>query len=383
MFTPTHEQALADYLRDIAAAKADSSSMAAMLIEQDSQLNALWGQIDYIIYIVQNGECIRTILGGEAEKELAEITDTDEVTVLLDDGTHTLQTGGVFSEQVEYAVKWIQKASAVIGGKEVAVEAKTESIASLQKQLGKEIEQEKRQAIQEQIDALESGIRLLYQGDAEGAGLYGLMRQAVLLAVERADTQTLYHTALTGQEKVEQRFAEAMGDLLRDGYWSNTSYAPGQERLLYLEACEVMAQLSRPSVTYSVTVQSLSGVSGYEQERFRCGMALRIWDEQLRLNDWAYVTKLVEYPKTPEKDSITITNDLTSIGGLSLDSVIARITGIAETLSQKKALYDRSQAISPDGTIPARRLEGMIDVLRTRLSAAVSNWYTDGDGNII
>lgn len=29
-------------------------------------------------------------------------------------------------------------------------------------------------------------------------------------------------------------------DLLRDGYWSNTAYAPGQEELLYLEASEVM-----------------------------------------------------------------------------------------------------------------------------------------------
>ena len=43
------------------------------------------------------------------------------------------------------------------------------------------------------------------------------------------------------------------GDLLRDGYWSNTAYAPGQEELLYLEAAEVMAALSKPSVTYTVT----------------------------------------------------------------------------------------------------------------------------------
>ena len=45
---------------------------------------------------------------------------------------------------------------------------------------------------------------------------------------------------MAGQEDIERRFAEAMGDLLRDGYWSNTAYAPGQEELLYLEATEVM-----------------------------------------------------------------------------------------------------------------------------------------------
>lgn len=52
-------------------------------------------------------------------------------------------------------------------------------------------------------------------------------------------------------------------------------------------------------------------------------------------------------------------------------------------LNQKKALYDRSKAISGDGSIPAQRLEGMIDVLKTRLSSSISNWYTDENGNLI
>ena len=63
--------------------------------------------------------------------------------------------------------------------------------------------------------------------------------------------------------------------------------------------------------------------------------------------------------------------------------MIARITGIAEVLNQKKALYDRSKAISDNGSIPAQRLEGMIDVLKTRLSSSISNWYTDENGNLI
>ena len=84
----------------------------------------------------------------------------------------------------------------------------------------------------------------------------------------------------------------------------------------------------------------------------------------------------------PEKDSITISNDLTSIGGVSLDSIISRITGIAEIVHKSKSLYDRSKAISEDGSIPAKRLEGMIDVLKTRLSSSVSNWYTDDQGNL-
>ena len=58
----------------------------------------------------------------------------------------------------------------------------------------------------------------------------------------------------------------------------------------------------------------------------------------------------------------SITNDLTSIGSVSLDNIISQITGIADTVNQKKALYDRAKVISDNGSIPAQRLEGMIDV---------------------
>ena len=144
-----------------------------------------------------------------------------------------------------------------------------------------------------------------------------------------------------------------------------------------------MSSLCKPSVSYTVSIQNLSGISGYEQERFTNHTALRIWDEALSLNDKAYITKLVENPETPEKDAVTISNDLTSIGGITLDGILRRITGIAEIVNQRKALYDRSKAISDNGSIPAQRLEGMIDVLKTRLSSSVSNWYTDENGNLI
>lgn len=128
----------------------------------------------------------------------------------------------------------------MIGGKEVAVEAKEASLLKLNQQLVEETDADRRQALLEQIAALEAGIQELYEGTEENDGLYALMRRAVLLAVERADTDTLYQAAISGQEEIERRFAEAMGNLLRDGYWSNTAYAPGQEELLYLEASEVM-----------------------------------------------------------------------------------------------------------------------------------------------
>ena len=117
------------------------------------------------------------------------------------------------------------------------------------------------------------------------------MREAVDKAFERDAINGLYESSMSGQDAIEQRFTEAMGDLLRDGYWSNTSYAVGQEELLFLEGQEIMAKLAKPSVSYTVTVQNLSGISGYEQEVFQPNMAVRLWDEALSLNDQAYVTK--------------------------------------------------------------------------------------------
>lgn len=296
----------------------------------DNRLNELWGQIDYVVYVLENGKIMRKILGGEAQEDQSGITAQDKVTVLYGGGTHQEQNESEFAMNAEYAVKFVSKPYALIGGKEVAVEAKQESIKNLEHRLQSETNTAMRQKLQEQIDALRSEITVLYQGTETEEGLYSLMRRAVLLALDRAALHGQFMASLAVQEAIEQQFATAMGDMLRDGYWSNTSYASGQSELLYLEASEVMEKLSKPAVTYTVSIQNLSGISGYEQERFRINTALRIWDELLELNDRAYVTKLVEHAALPENDTITISNDLASVGGLSLDGVLARITGIAE-----------------------------------------------------
>ena len=101
---------------------------------------------------------------------------------------------------------------------EVAVETKRESILSLNKRLDRETDADKRQAILDQIAATEAGIQELYEGTEEAEGLYALMRRAAQLTVERAGIDALYQTSMLDQEEIEQRFAVAMGDMLRDGY---------------------------------------------------------------------------------------------------------------------------------------------------------------------
>ena len=158
VFTAEHEQALDDYLRDIQAAKAGSNDYSKELIQLDNRLNELWGQIDYVLYVLNQSAITKTIRGGAATEEQTAITATDTLTVLMQDGTHHAQTGNAFPNDAEYAIKFIKAASGRIGGKEVAIEAKESSIASLQKQLDKTTDEAKQQGLQEQITALELGI---------------------------------------------------------------------------------------------------------------------------------------------------------------------------------------------------------------------------------
>ena len=94
IFTADHEQSLSDYLRDIKAAKASSSDAIARLLDVENQLNGLWGQINYVLYVFEDSAITR------------------------------YQTGWVIGEPVDYVVKFIQRAAAKIGGREVAVESK-------------------------------------------------------------------------------------------------------------------------------------------------------------------------------------------------------------------------------------------------------------------
>ena len=247
-----------------------------------------------MLYVLDGNQITRTILGGDATEADATQGDDDVITLILPDGTYRSQTGWAIGEPVDYVVKFLQKPAAKIGGREVAVESKELSIGSLRKEYEKTTDETKKADILAQIATLEEGIAAIYAGTDDDPGLYALMRSAVELAVQHEDVRLEYQASLSSQQEIENRFALAMGDMLIDGYWSNTDYAPGQEELLYREACEVMAQLSKPTVTYTTTIQNLSCVSGYEQERFETGQLLRIWDEVLTLNDQAYVSKLVE-----------------------------------------------------------------------------------------
>lgn len=388
MFTDQHQKALDSYYANMKSAIETIKSVAGSINTKENELNTLWGQIDYVFYVIDNSVISRKIIGGTVSSEQLNILEGDEITIISSDNkyrTVTAQQGGNISltSNDVYAVKFITKPSAVIGAKEVAIESKKKLIENLKNRVNESTTDEKKASINEQIAKYESEIEELYKGSDDDTGLYEQMSNAACLVVELNELSNKRESALISQENIEANFAIAIGDLLKDGYWNNSNYAIGQEQFLYEDAVDMIKQMSKPEVTYSISRVSMSEIQGHPIMPFDLNSEIRIYDPDLGVNDLAYISSITRYLDKPENDTVEVsTNDIT-LTGLSLDSILSRITKLADQIDQKNSLYNRAEAITKDGSIYMERLEGQINVLKNRLSSSTSNWYTDENGNII
>lgn len=81
MFTDEHQKALDTYYEKMGEAIAVIKDVAARVGEKENVLNNLWGQINYVLYPLSNGEVVKKIVGGTVTVEKLEILEGDELTV--------------------------------------------------------------------------------------------------------------------------------------------------------------------------------------------------------------------------------------------------------------------------------------------------------------
>lgn len=194
---------------------------------------------------------------------------------------------------------------------------------------------------------------------------------------------TRRNEALIAQENIEADFAIAMGDMLKEGYWNNDNYTVGQEQFLYEDSVDMINLMSRPEVRYQIARLSLAGQYGFRQDDIDLNMRARVYDPDLSVNDILYVSSITEHLCSQKDDSLELSNEDITLSGKTLDSILSRMSKLADLIEQKNALFSRAEAITQDGSIYMERLEGTIDVLKHQLSSTVSSWYTDANGNII
>lgn len=348
------------------------------------QLN--WGAQGYIVYPVVNGAYGTPIYGNSATADDA-MAIGDEVASVKSDGEYEYITVESLIPAVgeAWAVKFIIPCGGSLGGKEVAVEAKEETIATLTAQKAASTSEKEKESLQQQIDdeldaidQIKNGI----PGDTE-PGMFALMLACIGLATTVNTTTSEIDTLLSTLNIAESTFSTAMGDLLQDGYYSDETYGPGQEQALYNDSVEMLKILSAPQNTYNLKEIDLANTPGYTDEVFTMNMAVHFYNELLHINDYGFVDQIIEYLDRANTRAVEIKTDIMNIQGKSFSSFLGRITDAAQIVKDKESIFDRAKALSKDGTFGTYKLEGMIDVLKNRLVSTMSNWYTDDNGNIM
>lgn len=388
MLTEEQKQAIETYYEKMLETIENIREVAIVASEKENRLNELWGQINYVIYPISSGVISGKIVGGTVKAEQLEISEGDELTLMVSDGTYrkvTARANGKVNLRTTdtYAIKFITKPSGTIGAKEVAIEAKKKLIDNLNKRITEETSDDRKADYNKKISEYLEEINEIYTGNSETAGLYSQMHEAVNLAVEVNEMNTERTAAQNKQEEIEAEFRVIMGDLLKEGYWNNDNYALGQEKFLYEDALAQMNRMAWPEIKYQVSRRSLAQQFKYRSTDIELNMQARVYDSDLGVNDIVYVSAITMYLDNPKDDTVELSNEELTITGITFDSILSRMTKLADQIDQKNSLYDRANAIRKDGSIYMERLEGQINVLKNQLSSTVSSWYTDENGNII
>ena len=185
------------------------------------------------------------------------------------------------------------------------------------------------------------------------------------------------------QIQAEADFAEAMGDFLRDGYWSDTNYILGQEQALYDDAVNIMKTMARPTMKYTVSRVNLEHLVNHNIWDYNLNTQVRVYDPLIKANEMLYVTKITHYLDGPWEDKLEITNENISMPGRDMNSILQRMSLVASELQARQDVFGRVNSINRDGSVYMERLEGQINILKNQLMASVSSWYTDDNGNIM
>ena len=185
------------------------------------------------------------------------------------------------------------------------------------------------------------------------------------------------------QDLIEATFISAMGYMLRDGSWSNNNYTIGQEVFLYCDGVDMTRQMSHPETDYSFDYVRVAEDFDVPAEDIEINAIFKLYDPELQIDDKMFIRSITRGVDDKSLGKITVSNQDITLTGNDLGSLLSRMSQLADLIEQKNALYERAKALSNDGTLFADRLNGQIDLLKTKLLSTTSNWYTDENGNIV
>ena len=386
IFKQTHETALATYLTNIRAKKKQIRQNGAERIACEDTINELIGQCKLVVYYKSHGYTTPEYVYGDMTAEQQSLSVGNEVVILNNNLTCTYTTWPSNPSSVmasAYGVaKFVTKAAGKIGSAEVQIESKEKTIESIQRKINALPSTSPKIAeYQSEISNLQTEINNIRVNS-----LYGMMHSLMKSDGYLYNLKTI-NNAIDNlnaqQDDIEADFIVAMGFMLRDGYWSNTNYVPGQENFLYADGQDMSREMGKPSTEYMFNFIRVAEDFDVPMEDIQINAIMKIYDPELKINEKMYIKSIMYGVDNKSLGKIEVSNQDITLTGNDLGSLLSRMSQLADLIDQKNAMYDRAKAISADGSFFAKRLEGEIDVLKTKLLSTVSNWYTDESGNII
>lgn len=420
MFTDEHQQIVDQYVIDYKKSSDDIKAITTEYLNKYAELTELVGNLGYVYYPIIDGEVDKNnlIATSDVTKEKKALNPGDKAYYVSTNGSYEVMeySSNTSLTGIICIIKFIPAATGMLAAYEDMVKVSKRSIDNYLDKLNYYLRRDKYDEIT--LDELKAAygtndLSIVKNEDFDLTGVaeqytkdnileYAVsigdeeksivetqikLNEAMLRAIELIqivdELNKNIETAAFAQEDIEEAFAESMGSLLRDGYWSDTNYTVGQEQSLYNDALEISKKLAQPTVSYTIETHDLSIKEEYKGEEFKLAQTVRIYDPEIKLNDYGIVSELTIYPDKPTSNSIAIKTDLLDIGTKSFASILERVTSLAEQVRRNKNKYERAAAISKDGTIHSDMLEGAIDVMKTQLLSNASNWRTDEKGNII
>ena len=420
MFTDEHQQIVDKYIFDYKKASDDIKAVSAEWLGKYAELTELVGNMGQVYYPIFEDKIDKNnmIAGESVSKEKRELKSGDTIYVVDIDGSYEKIK---YSSDISVAgklciIKFVPAATGILAAYEDIIKASERAIESYLEKLNYYL----RKGNQDEVTV--EDLKRIYNTDDlstvkdENFNLTGVAEQykqenileytvsigneeksisetekklnegmltaiELMLAIDALDKDM--ESATVVQEDVEEVFVEAIGSMLRDGYWSDSNYTIGQEQSLYNDAIEISKKLAYPTISQTIETHDLSIQDKYAGEEFKLAQTIRIYDPEIKLNDCGIVSEVTIYPDKPTSNSIAIKTDLLDIGTKSFATILERVTSLAEQVRRNKDKYERASAISKDGTIHSDMLEGAIDVMKTQLLSNASNWKTDEKGNII
>lgn len=378
LFTDTHQAALDTYVEtarnlrsQITAAQQELNTTTNFIV-----MNA--GGVPFTVYELSGGE----------------ITATHRVNGATNDPENGDQVVGVVSSELSryleypvadltgyaYLIYFESPTLGQIGVNESSIEAKELQIKGWQKKLSLTQDQTRIEEYNKNIATLQTEIDQIY---TSANGLYVQFYTLCQNAEQYTESGEEVDSLLAQLEQAEAIFVAAVGEMLRDGRWTDENYTVGQEQALYNDAVEMSKRLAFPEVSYSLTYKDMRDRLGWNAEDVEINTVGHIVDEQLNINDYGYIKQITIVHDNPQNNKIEITTDDGFSRQVSLESVMTRIAKMAELVRSKNAVYERAGAFSSAGQLASNRLNGMIDILQNKLSSSISNWYTDDRGNLM